>query len=280
METVMKRRLSVAVLVLLAAALSHADQSTPAKTIETFAKAFEQGDAKTAIACVKGGKVNAFATQMFARFVKDKYRFKVSVSQVKTVGSTANAMAVTTVTSSSMPTQNVLKDKVALVKQSGKWLIVPAPGSNVSESFVNPAGEILTNPERIEDDAKQAIKATECLRNIKQLALAILLFTGDNDDYLRFTPVNWLNKVRPYAQEPVSFTCPLDKSGTISYSFNAKLAGKNTVSIKNVMQTVLLYEGKNGKLSFRHRGRACVAFVDGSAKLVTVEEAKKLIWKP
>lgn len=264
----------------LAVGIANADQSTPAKTIETFANAFEQGDAKTAIACVKGGKVNAFATQMLARFVKEEYRFKVSISSVKIAGLKASASVGTSVTSKTWTSPKKLKDQVVLIKQSGKWLIVPAPGSNVSESFVNPAAEILSNPERIEDDAKQAIKAAECLRNIKQLALAILMFTTDNDDYLRFTPVNWLKKVRPYAQEPVSYTCPLDKSGTISYSLNANIAGKSTVSIKNVMQTVLLYEGNNGKLTFRHRGKACVAFIDGSAKLVTVEEAKKLIWKP
>ncbi len=271
---------AIVLLSALAVGIANADQSTPAKTIETFAKAFEQGDAKTAVACVKGGKLNAFATQMLARFVRDEYRFKVSVSGVKNAGLKASTSVATSVTSKTWTSPKKLKDQVLLVKQSGKWLIVPAPGSNVSESFVNPAAEILSNPERIEDDAKQAIKAAECLRNIKQLAIAILMFTGDNDDYLRFTAVNWLNKVRPYAQEPFSYTCPLDKSGTFSYSLNANVAGKSTVSIKNVMQTVLLYEGKNGKLTFRHRGRACVAFVDGSAKLVTPEEAKKLIWKP
>lgn len=257
-----------------------ANQSTPVKTIETFAKAFEQGDAKTAIACVKGGKRNAFADQMLARFVRDRYRFKTTVSGVKIVGAKASAKVVTTVASSFLTSPKKLNDKVALIKQSGKWLIVPATGSNVSESFVNPAAEILTNPQKIEDDAKQAIKATECLRNIKQIAIGVLLFTGDNEDRLNFTAVNWLNKVRPYIQEPVAYTCPLDKPGTISYSFNAELAGKSTVSIKNVMRTVLLYEGKNGKLTFRHRGRACVAFVDGSVKLITPDEAKKLIWKP
>lgn len=271
---------AIVLLSALAVGIANADQSTPAKTIETFAKAFEQGDAKTAIACVKGGKVNAFATQMFSRFVQEEYRFKVSVSGVKIAGLKASASVGTSVTSKTWTSPKKLKDQVVLIKQSGKWLIVPAPGSNVSESFVNPAAEILSNPERIEDDAKQAVKAAECLRNIKQLALAILLFTTDNDDYLRFTTVNWLKKVRPYAQEPVSNTCPLDKSGTISYSLNANIAGKSTVSIKNVMQTVLLYEGNNGKLTFRHRDKACVAFIDGSAKLVTVEEAKKLIWKP
>jgi prepilin-type processing-associated H-X9-DG protein len=41
----------------------------------------------------------------------------------------------------------------------------------------------------------------------------------------------------------------------------------------------MLYEGKDGKLNFKHDGKAAVAFADGHAKLVTEEEAKTLIWK-
>jgi prepilin-type processing-associated H-X9-DG protein len=51
-------------------------------------------------------------------------------------------------------------------------------------------------------------------------------------------------------------------------------------SVDDPTRTILVYEGKGGQLSFRHNGKAAVAFVDGHAQLVTPEEAKKLIWKP
>ena len=42
----------------------------------------------------------------------------------------------------------------------------------------------------------------------------------------------------------------------------------------------MIYEGANGKLVFRHDGKACIGFADGHAKLVTAEGAKKLRWTP
>ena len=45
-------------------------------------------------------------------------------------------------------------------------------------------------------------------------------------------------------------------------------------------ETVMIYEGKNGKLDFRHNGRATVGFADGHVKLTDAEGAKKLRWKP
>ena len=42
----------------------------------------------------------------------------------------------------------------------------------------------------------------------------------------------------------------------------------------------MIYEGKNGKLDFRHEGKATVGFADGHAKLIDAQGAKKLRWKP
>jgi len=44
--------------------------------------------------------------------------------------------------------------------------------------------------------------------------------------------------------------------------------------------TVLFYEGANGKLNFRHNGKAAVAFADCHVKLIDAAAAKDLRWKP
>lgn len=65
-----------------------------------------------------------------------------------------------------------------------------------------------------------------------------------------------------------------------SYAFNTNLNGAELKDIKAPADTVLLYEGREGKLSFRHDGKANVAFVDGHVMAITAEDAKELIWNP
>jgi prepilin-type processing-associated H-X9-DG protein len=89
------------------------------------------------------------------------------------------------------------------------------------------------------------------------------------------------NSVTAARVEPL-FHCPADKSDAGSYSFNRNLEGmtqQDVDRLANPRRTVLLYEGKNGRLDFRHNGRATVSFTDGSARLVDRQQAKSLRWK-
>ena len=82
----------------------------------------------------------------------------------------------------------------------------------------------------------------------------------------------------PYVKSRAFFTCPLDRKGTISYTFNSGLAG---ISLKDVAwtdKTVLIYEGKADKLDYHHDDRAAIGFVDGHCKLIRPGEATALFW--
>ena len=88
------------------------------------------------------------------------------------------------------------------------------------------------------------------------------------------------------------FFCPDDKRfpdiGAIikttqdvsSYSLNPYFEGGGPSTKKSSADVILLYEGKDGVLNFRHDGKACVAFVDGHVEAVSQEAAKSLRWKP
>jgi prepilin-type processing-associated H-X9-DG protein len=129
-------------------------------------------------------------------------------------------------------------------------------------------------------EAKRAAQATACLSNLKQVAMAFLMFCTDNDDVFRMTASNYKGKLMPYCKNGKIFTCPLDKPGTTSYSFNPKLAGISASAVQDPSKTVLAYEGKAGKLSFRHDGKAAVAYVDGHVRRLDKVQAKSLRWKP
>jgi prepilin-type processing-associated H-X9-DG protein len=121
----------------------------------------------------------------------------------------------------------------------------------------------------------------ECMKNGKYLALAAMMFMADNENKFAFTDKNYRTKLEPYLKNKGVYTCPLDKAGTISYSFNSALSGINSSRIKDPSRTVMFYEGKGKVLRTKHQGgRATVAFCDGSVRLVPASAAKSLVWKP
>lgn len=64
-------------------------------------------------------------------------------------------------------------------------------------------------------------------------------------------------------------------------SFNTNLTNVPIKKVRYPQRTVMLYEGENGKLDFRHNGRAAVTLVAGNVRYVDSETAKKLLlWSP
>jgi prepilin-type processing-associated H-X9-DG protein len=84
----------------------------------------------------------------------------------------------------------------------------------------------------------------------------------------------------PYLPNRNVFRCPSDRSGAESYAFNANLVGILYTSINNPTTLVAIYEGRGGKLHFKHDGKAGVVFADGHVKMVSEDEAKALRWEP
>lgn len=118
-----------------------------------------------------------------------------------------------------------------------------------------------------------------CLSNAKQVATAVLMYRADYKDVLPGKKSSYSASLKPYLPSANLFTCPQDPKGKISYTFNVQIAGLPAKSIPNPAKTVMLYEGKNGKLNFRHPKGAVVGFVDGHCALISQAQAGSLIWK-
>ena len=128
--------------------------------------------------------------------------------------------------------------------------------------------------------ARQAALATSCLSNIKQVSIGALMYLQDYDEKFKLQPATYKFKLMPYIKAEHIFHCPSDPTKGVSYSFNPNLQGISMAKIKSPAKTVMIYEGKAGKLDFRHDGRASVGFVDGHAKLIGKQEAASLRWMP
>lgn len=131
--------------------------------------------------------------------------------------------------------------------------------------------------------AKTREKAREvsCESNVKQICLGLTQFMQDNNDKFALKAVSYKDKAMPYIKSEQVFHCPSDSGGSgVSYSFNQKLEGVPIAKVKQPDTTIMVYEGQNQTLDFRHDNKAVVGFVDGSVRAIRQDEAGSLSWKP
>jgi hypothetical protein len=261
------------VVIVACSALGAGDQTTPAATVKSFAKFFQVADFESLKTLVKDGKMTQGAQDVSQRIKPGTFGISVVIEKSKITGSTATLLTVTTLTGSETKT---FREDIKLEKIGPKWFIVARPQGD-SDSYLNLVASLLRY------DSEQKMKSgvdSDCRIQMKQVGIGIRLYLVDNDDVWSFKATNWMTKIKPYIKDVKLLTCPLDAAGTKSYTFNALLFGKSQSRIEDLEHTVMVYEGKNGKLSFRHHGLAHILSCDGHFKAVTPAEAKKLFWKP
>jgi GYF domain 2/Protein of unknown function (DUF1559) len=136
--------------------------------------------------------------------------------------------------------------------------------------------------------AKGKARSIMCMNNMKQLALALVLYTDDNNG--KFPPGNeWCDKINRYVGSPKVFQCPAQENQRCGYAFNRNLTDKKQNEIPR--DTVLLFESDAGwnkasgpeLLISRHGGRPktyLVAFADGSVQVISQSRLATLGWEP
>jgi prepilin-type processing-associated H-X9-DG protein len=189
------------------------------------------------------------------------------------------AKAETTVESTIGDTKQTCSETVNLVLVGKDWLMHNPDGKMDRDSVINSFVMSCTEKDPPFNGDNKGTPIQVCNYRTKQIAIGILMLESD-EDKLAFTPKDWVKKIDAYLINKNLLTCPLDKPGVTSYTVNPALCGKNLSKLKAASKIVLLYEGKNGKLSFKHEGKATVAFADGHVRQVTPKEAKGLRWKP
>lgn len=176
-------------------------------------------------------------------------------------------------------TERLLLRKLELEWQTG-WQAVPGePGNIVDDKscgILLRLATFIAHPREMLD----LTWAASSLLNVRQIALGAMMYIYDYRHKIDIKPDGLKQALMPYVQQEQIFFSPVDKSGEVSYALNSRLSGVPMTQIAKPAETVLLYEGKNDELAFRHNGRSIVAFADGRAQMVTVEEAESLRWEP
>jgi hypothetical protein len=261
------------------------DRSTPEATVRTFLAAFGSGDMKTAVACVKGALTSGPTLAELAQQIKQEPA-TFTLTNVKTAlnGNAAVFTGQVTIKSGDSVKPETLSTQVNLALSGGKWQIVPDANrarQDANPDMVNALAYALTDTKKVFGPANDSARADSyCRSNVKKLCFGALMLAHYNDEKFKLKPETYKKSIMPYIKSKLVVKCPADKSGRISYAFNSSLAGVSMTKIQYPADTVMIYEGKNGKLDFRHEGKAVVGFVDGYVKLIDAEGAKKLRWKP
>jgi hypothetical protein len=269
-----------------AAVQSAPDLSSPEATIRSFALAVNALDVNGAN-CLVGGKIDQ-DLRNWAQAAKKSESFQITVVSVQPQVSGDSATAVVGLDVKAHGQQQHFDETLSLRKAGAEWKIVPPTDAELESYFKSGAKDphilavvaaTYTHP-RIFLNAREAAREAACRSNLKQLATAALMFLQDSDEKFALKADAYKAALKPYVRNESVFHCPSDEAGAVAYSFNAQLQGKRMAAIRNPAQTVMLYEGKQGALSFRHNGRAIVALASARVIVVTPAEARSLRWTP
>lgn len=238
----------------------------PADTVKLFLKALQQGNIAAASKCVQGAKRSPILEKEAGNF---KRMPPYTVLNEVIEGNTASVklkFAMWEAGAHQFMTAH-------LVKTGGEWLLT-SPSSKTGELGFgfDRLVFMIQRPEEAGRPAREA-RANLCIANVKQVALAIMLCNADHED--KFFKGSLRGSVSAYLKRPEALNCP----GTHQpYMFNRKLAGVALTSIVNPAQTIMIYEGTEGKLRFDHDGRTVIGFADGHVKMMSKDQAAKAIW--
>ena len=256
--------------------------STPESSLIAIATAFSHKDFPGIAAFVVGGNPKADFSPILGMVGSQAWpTIKVSLVKPTITGDTAKVAYHIEVGVPGAPPQSI--DEASDMKLvGGVWQIVPEDPTKPSprhSGMMSLAYAIIhpTGPSGPGGSASSA-RSTMCISNAKQLALGCIMFAGDNDNVFKF-PANSVHKsLAPYLKNERLWLCPADTTAGPSYTFNSNLVGISMDKIDKPTETVMVYEGKAGKLEFRHDGRAAVAFADGHVRLIDATAAKAVIW--
>ncbi len=137
----------------------------------------------------------------------------------------------------------------------------------------------------------QKAQEINCLNNEKQLALAVMVYSGDHTNHLP-PAATWCDAIQSAAGgSDKVFKCPAANPGSrCDYAFNAKLDGLDAGKVNP--QTVMIFEADGGwnanggpellpaRARHGHGTIYVVAFADGHVEAVNQSRLNTLRWDP
>ncbi len=120
--------------------------------------------------------------------------------------------------------------------------------------------------------SREKAHGTACLSNVKQIALAALMYASDHDGHLP-NAWTWTEDLLPYVGSSNVLQCPLAPMELSSYAMVKRWSEEKLDDIPNPEDTVIVYEtNRDGTPAFRHNDGMNVGFANGHAKWLSNEQ--------
>jgi len=232
------------------------DEAPAAQVAEQFAQALQDGDLGTAVDLLAPledgtrltqGELSLFLKGWPGKGLQPRYR-------VEEVGPDDAGVLV-----SLIPKWEPLK--LVIVRVENEYL-VDAPRTLQAMAGLGPEQFAAM---------REQVSREVCQGNLKQLALAVLMYATDWDGQLP-APEQWTDQITPYMRNDELLHCPSDPGTQCSYIFNAALEGLKLKDLPRPAETILLFESNVGERNaaggaeqaWPHHGDVIyVAFADG-----------------
>jgi prepilin-type processing-associated H-X9-DG protein len=138
--------------------------------------------------------------------------------------------------------------------------------------------------------AKHKAAGVQCMSNVKQLNLGVMMYSSDNNDHFPSGTI-WCDALRAYVTNEKAYICSQGKPGQrCHYALNAQLVGRELKDVQAPAETVLIFETDGGwnvsggrellPAKPRHSGAYTVGFADGHVEMVRPARLEKLRWEP
>lgn len=268
----------------------------PDQVITSFAHYLNRGEIQEAVARVQGGKFT-YPARRLETIVKRIRRpipmlELVSVERPKIDGNTATVSLRSKVFGYEEPVVQEIELRFA----DDRWRIVPKP----LDAQKSPDPSKLTNTWAlacsdgavmqtfltvITQQASGAAVKSPSGKDMAQFTSFTMLYAAMFDDTLPKDTDALRSGVRPMLeQSPPELAKHLDElvktREGITLRINPNLLGVSLLKVKQPEKTVLAYEEEGEEVSFRHEGKALLAFTDGVIRLVTRDESMNIFWLP
>ena len=255
-------------------------ESTPESTVRAFYKAINAGDWKGVFSPIEGADVDG-VMEYISKHPELNHKAQPVLLKIQSSEIAGDDAVVHLVPNfvGPAPVHGMSELQIHLHRSGDVWKLVSGTGDR---NVVGDLLEVSRDPARL-TKMLAAQDKTRILSNMKQIALAVIMFSSDQSDVLQLSQSTLKEKLGKYLAQVGKYyrvsNVWLDPDGKpLDVRFNAELTGKSLTQFEDTSHLAMLTLGPRGNLKF-YGNATPIGFADGHVKFMNRDDLKRVLWK-